>query len=357
MLNEFGGAERVLLALTEIYPDAPIYTSYLTKNSPAYHRFRHKKIITSWINYFPFIDKISSPLRPLIPLIWGSFYFSKKDFDIIISSSSWYVTKGFRRDPSVKELCYCHTPPRWLYGLPTSVNFQKYYPIRFFTLITEHFIRIYDFARAQKVDKFIANSQNTLNRIKKFYRRDSVVVYPPVDLPLSTSFSKKDFYLIVSRLAGAKGLDLAVKTANKLNLKLKIIGTSAGLSIEHREIKKISGKNIEFLGYVPDDKLVELYSEARAFLALATDEDFGITPVESMACGTPVIAYAGGGYLETVIDSQTGIFFHDATIDSLSSAIKKFESLKFKKEDCVIQDQKFSKENFIKNIKKQILAL
>ena len=355
MINEFGGAERVLLALTEIFPNAPIYTSYCTKNSPAYHRFRHKKIITSWINLVPFIDKLSSPLRPLIPLIWGSFNF--KDYDLIISSASWYVTKGFRRGENTKEICYCHTPPRWLYGFTTSVNFQKYYPIRFFTLITEHIIRLYDFAQAQKVDLFLANSKNVAARIKKFYRQDSIVVYPPVNLPKIKLVPKKDYYLIVSRLAGAKGLDLAVKTANSLHTKLKIVGESAGLSLEHRQIKKISGQNIEFLGHVSDEQLWKLYSEARGFLATATDEDFGITPVESMACGTPVIAFAGGGYLETVVDGKTGIFFKESTVKSLYSAIKKFESMKFKREDCLAQAQKFSQENFIKNIKKIVSGL
>ena len=352
MINEAGGAERVVFSLTKLFPNAPIYTSYVKKNSPAHRLFSHRKIITSWINYVPFIDKISSPLRPLIPLIWGSFYF--KNYDLVISSASWYVTKGFRRSKDTKEICYCHTPPRWLYGLTTSVNFQKYYPIRFFTIITEHIIRLYDQFQSKKVDLFIANSKNVAARIAKFYRRDSVVVYPPVNLPIIKIVPKKNYYLVVSRLAGAKGLDLAVKTATKLNIKLKIAGASAGLSLEHRQIKKIAGKNIEFLGHVSDEKLWQLYREAKGFLALSTDEDFGITPVESMACGTPVIAYAGGGYLETVVDGKTGLFFKDYSINGLSKVIKKFETIKFNPKVCRAQAEKFSEAIFHQKIKKII---
>lgn len=355
-LNEFGGAERVLLALSEIFPQAPIYTSYLKKNSLAHHRFKNKTIITSWINKIPFIDKLQSPLRFFIPLIWGSFNFHK--FDLIISSSSWYITKGFKKGKNTKEICYCHTPPRWLYGFTTSIDFQKYFPVRIYAAIVGHFMRLYDFTQAQKVDLFLANSKNVAQRIKKFYHRDSIVVYPPVDLPKNLDNNKKsDYYLIISRIVGAKGLELAIKTAQKLNIKLKIAGQPGGYGFEYQNIKKNIKKNIEFLGHVSDHQLVELYSQAKGFFALSIDEDFGITPVESMACGTPVIAFAGGGYLETVVDGKTGIFFKEPTVDSLSFAIKKFETIKFKKEDCLSQAKKFSQENFTKNIKKIVSDL
>jgi len=183
-IKEFGGAERVLEALTEIFPDAPIYTAFYDKNSNAYKHFKHKKIIPSWAQYFPFFaSKLSSPLRFLAPMIWESFDLS--EYDVVISSASWYITKGFRKpfDKShFVEICYCHTPPRWLYGYATSVNFQKYAIVRAYAAIVGHFMRLYDFKAAQRVDYFIANSQEVAGRIKKFYRQDSTVIYPPVSL-------------------------------------------------------------------------------------------------------------------------------------------------------------------------------
>ncbi|MBU2632344.1 glycosyltransferase family 4 protein, partial [Patescibacteria group bacterium] len=202
-IKEFGGAERVLKALCEIYPDAPIYTAFCDKNSTAYKHFKSKKIITSWFQYVPFAVRLFSPLRFLTPLIWGSFYFSK--YDVVISSASWYVTKGFgsrqNLNPKSKiqnpklpiEVCYCHAPPRWLYGYNTSVNFQKYLPVKIYAVIVGHFLRIYDFKQAQKVNYFIANSKEVAGRIKRFYRRDPIVIYPPISLPLTNSnFQKLD---------------------------------------------------------------------------------------------------------------------------------------------------------------------
>ena len=153
-IKEFGGAERVLEALCEIYPDAAIYTAFVDKNSSAYSHFKNKKIVSSWFNLLPFAGKLASPLRFLTPFIWGSFNF--KDFDVVISSASWFITKGFKRSNSkFIEICYCHTPPRWLYGYTTSVNFQKFAIVRAYAAIVGHFLRLYDFKRAQKVNFFI----------------------------------------------------------------------------------------------------------------------------------------------------------------------------------------------------------
>jgi len=352
-LNEFGGAERVLSVLSEMYPDAPIYTAFYKKNSTAHNHFKNRKIIPSWVHYIPFFSsKLHSPLRFLTPLIWGSFDFSK--YDIVIGSASWYITKGFKKGKNTKEICYCHTPPRWLYGFKTSIEFQKYWPVRLYAIIVGHFMRLYDFAQAQKVDIFIANSQNVAKRIKKFYRRDSVIVYPPVSLPPIPKVTKQDFYLIISRIVGAKGLDLAVKATVKLNLKLKIVGEPAGYYTEYKQLKNISKSNVEFLGRVSDEELVGLYASAKAFLALSTDEDFGITPVESQMAGTPVIAFRGGGYFESVIENKTGVFFDKPSVESLVKAIKKFQTLNLKPADCISNTQKFSKNIFIEKIQKLI---
>ena len=211
-LNEFGGAERVLEALCESFPEAPIYTSFYREGSITYERFKSKKIITSWAQNVPFFaTKLHSPLRFLAPLIWNSFDFSK--YDVVITSAGWYVTKGVGkipkqvRDDNRKkpvEICYCHTPPRWLYGYPTSVEWQKYWPVRVYAAVVGHFMRQYDFRAAQRVNYFIANSENTKKRIEKFYRRDATVIYPPVDLPAIPKVEKGDYYFILARIVGEK---------------------------------------------------------------------------------------------------------------------------------------------------------
>jgi glycosyltransferase involved in cell wall biosynthesis len=367
-IKEFGGAERVLEALCEVYPNAPIYTAFCDKGSTAYDHFKNKKIITSWYQSIPYSAKLASPLRFLTPLIWRSFNFL--EYDVVISSASWYITKGFKKkNDRFIEICYCHTPPRWLYGYTTSVNFQKYLLVRIYARIIGYFLRKYDFKKAQKVDFFIANSKEVKERIKRLYKRDSTVIYPPVSLPLSNPKSqilnskKRDYYFIVSRIVGAKGLDLAIEAALKGNFKLKIAGSPAGYYFEHDKlIKKVEAegpeqsRRIEFLGQVTDEELAELYQKAKAFLALAKDEDFGITPVEAMSFGTPVIAFNGGGYKETVIDKKTGVLFNDYSVDGILSATKELDKLLEQngekiKENCIEQGASFSKERFIKEIK------
>lgn len=368
-IKEYGGAERVLEALCEIYPDAPIYTAFYKKGSPAWEKFKNKKIIASWVQHIPFfVDKLHSPLRFITPQIWGSFDFS--EYDVVIGSASWYVTKGFKKGSKTVEICYCHTPPRWLYGYKTSIEWQKFWPVRMYGMIIGHFMRMYDFKQAQKVDYFIANSEEVKVRINKFYRRDATVIYPPVSLsfprrreskehrsPIGVGDDKvSDYYLIVSRMVGGKGLDLAVKAAEKMGFKLKIAGVSSGYYTEHENLAKNASKNIEFLGAVTDEELVGLYAGAKAFLALSQDEDFGITPVEAMLCGTPVVAFYGGGYKETVLDGKTGVFFKEPNVESLVIAVKKFETLRQAlgdklRENCIKQAEKFSKDRFKKRIK------
>lgn len=352
-IKEYGGAERVLEELHKLYPDAPIYTAFYIKDSKAYKRFEGAKIIPAWVHYVPFFGaKLHSPLRFLASLIWGSFDFSS--YDVVISSASWYITKGFGKNEGKKpiEICYCHTPPRWLYGYKTSIEWQRFWPVKLYGMIVGHFMRFYDFHQAQKVDYFIANSKETKARIEKFYRRESTVIYPPVSLPkVDVGLKKQDYYLVVGRIVGSKGLDLAVEAANKLGIKLKIVGIPAGYYTGYKSISKKASSKVEFLGYVSDEELVKLYSQAKAFLALAYDEDFGITPVEAMLCGTPVIAYFGGGYKESIVDGKTGIFFREYNTSSLVEAIKKFEKTKIRSDDCKKQAEKFSSRVFDKKIK------
>lgn len=358
-IKEYGGAERVLEALCEMYPDAPIYTAFYVKGSAAWERFRGRDIRASWGQYVPFFaSKLHSPFRFLAPLIWGSFDFSK--YDVVISSASWYVTKGFGIGPSFAkasegkpiEVCYCHTPPRWLYGYRTSVEWQKFWPVKLYGMIVGHFMRMYDFRAAQRVDYFVANSEEVRGRIEKFYRRDAKVIYPPVNLKQGEGVKgdgKKDYYFIVSRIVGAKGIELAIEAAKKFGFKLKISGARAGYYRGLEGQEEIEG--VEFLGRVSDEELVGLYAGAKAFLALATDEDFGITPVEAMSCGTPVIAFRGGGYLETVVEGKTGVFFDESSVESLGRAVKRFEGMKFDPIDCKKRAERFSKSRFKKEMR------
>ena len=351
-LKEFGGAERVLAALTEIWPDAPIYTAFVDRQSAAGKAFANSKVIES--RFAPLIKhkNLYSPLRFLAPLIWKSFDLS--DYDLVISSASWYITRGFKVGKETKVFCYCHTPPRYLYGYPTSVEWQRYFLVRLYALLVNHFLRLYDYDSAQTVNYFIANSKNVQARIRKFYRKEATVIYPPVEvekIEKATVHSvPENYYLVVSRVVGAKGIELAVEAAKQLKIPLKVIGETAGLRWHDKKLEKIKNPYVEFLGRVPDEELYRYFGSCRAFLALATDEDFGITPVEAMAAGRPVIAFAGGGYLETVVDGKTGVFYNEPTVESLVQVIKEFDPAKYKKKDCQVQAEKFNKEHFKKEI-------
>lgn len=359
MLGEFGGAERVLLALSELWPQAPIYTAFY-RNGPAWDRFKGKDVRVSWAHHIPgFATKFHSPLRFLAPTIWNSFDFSS--YDVVVSSASWYITKGFGNRGTTKngpiEVCYCHTPPRWLYGYPTSIEWQRFAPVRAYAAVVGFFMRQYDFNAAQRVNVFVANSKETQRRITKFYRRESTVCYPPIDIPAIIPKKKEDYFLVISRLVGGKGLALAVGAAKKLGIHLKIAGAPAGWGTQYAELVRDASSNIEFLGYVSDEELTRLYGGARAFLALATDEDFGMTPVEAQAHRTPVIAYAGGGYLESVIEGKTGVFFREHSQASLVAAIRKFLMTKRDwSKDCVAQAKKFSKERFQREVSMLVQA-
>jgi glycosyltransferase involved in cell wall biosynthesis len=354
-IKEFGGAERVLKVLAEIFPDAPIYTAFCVKNSTAEREFRDKKNKESFLAPILKLGKLYSPLRFLIPLIWGSFDLSS--YDLVITSCSWYVTRGFKTGKRTKVIAYCHTPPRWLYGYETSVGFTRYWPVKIYASIVGHFIRLYDFKTAQKVDFWIANSKNVASRIEKFYRRKSVVVYPPVEvekiIDYTSSFKKKeDYYLIASRLVGAKGIEEAISIFQKLGKKLKIVGEAHGFSDVESKVKDGKSKNIEFLGRVSDEELWELYARSKAFVALARDEDFGMTVVEAQAAGTPVIAFNGGGFKESVIDNVTGVLIDEVSEALVKEAIKKIERKKWNKAILQKNARRFSKERFVNKIKK-----
>jgi len=354
-LREYGGAERVLEVLHEMFPEAPIYTSYYNPKGLGSHAQRIKSwdIKTSWMQKLPFANFLISPLRVLAPAAFESFDLT--EYDLVISSSSSYFANAVITSPEALHINYIHTPPRYLYGYATSYNYKKHWWTRILGEIANHFLRLMDFEIAQRPDILVANSKNIASRIKKFYRRDSVVIYPPIDVEKfkiqnskfkTASQNSKDYYLSLGRLVRGKGTEVIVEACTKLNLPLKVVGSGPELE----RLKKIAGNNVEFLGLVSDEKLPEILAGAKATIVASEDEDFGIVPVESMAAGTPVIAVRAGGFLETIIEGKTGEFFEKATPESLEKVLKEFNPEKYRSEDCIKQAEKFSKEEFKKKM-------
>jgi glycosyltransferase involved in cell wall biosynthesis len=261
------------------------------------------------------------------------------------------------------HICYIHHPPRNLYGYATGSDLQKYAIVRIYAAIVNFFLRHYDWETAQAVDYFIANSKETAKRVEKFYRRESIVIYPPIDIlnfknKISNLHLKnkkgidRNYYLSVGRLTWAKRVDLAVEACNRLKLPLKIVGTGK----EEKYLKSVAGPTVEFLGSVSDSELAGLYAGAKALIFSALDEDFGMVPVEAMAYGTPVIGLAQGGVLETMVDGKTGVLFENPEVESLKKAIRKFENGNEKwrtetRKECYKQAEKFCKERFKREIK------
>lgn len=351
-LNEYGGAERVLSALADIWPEAPIYTAFYRHGSAAYEQFKERDIRVSWAHYIPgFAEKLHSPLRFLAPHIWQSFDFS--GFDAVISSSSWYITKGINVPQCTLHVSYIHTPPRFLYGYSTSIQYQRYPLIKLYAALVNKGLRQFDYESAQTVDVLVANSKEVQNRIKKFWRRDSTVIYPPVEsnnFQFSINKNRKNYYLTGGRLVGPKHFDLAIRAANELKLTLKIFGTGP----EEAKLKVLAGPTVELVGKVDDVALSELYAGAAAFVALADDEDFGITPVEAMMAGTPVVAYWGGGYQESVIEGETGVFVNELTTAAVKQGMERITDFQFSISKIQNHAQKFSKERFMKEVKQLV---
>lgn len=352
-LKEFGGAERVLRTLADMYPEAPIHTAFVTPGSDGMKEFADRKIVESRLAPLLRYKNLHSPLRFLIPLVWRSMDLS--DYDLVITSCSGYVARGFKVGKKTKVVAYCHTPPRFLYGYEMSVDWQRYWIVKAYAYIVNHFLRQFDFWSAQSVNTWIANSKNVQQRIEKFYRKESVVIYPPIETKVFDKDVKRgDYFLIVSRLVGAKGLEEAAMAAKSAGVKLKIAGGSAGYNQIKSRLEKLSGGQVELLGRVTDEELIGLYVKAKGFVALARQEDFGMTVVEAQAAGVPVIAFRGGGFLESVVEGETGIFVDDTSVDSLTRAFEEFNSMKWDRKKIKANAKKFDRSIFEKKIRQII---
>ena len=356
-LKEVGGAEKVLMALKEIWPEASVYTAY---KFPKYWG-QYKDLLDgwdireTWARYLPLADRLLSYYTIPSPLFFSMLDLSGYDV-VIVSQTGAYFPNGVMVGEKTKLITYCHTPPRFLYGYPTARNERHKWYLRPISEVVNHVLRMVDFKWAQRPTVFVANSKNIASRIRKFYRREAEVIYPPIEIKNSKTQelknSKRDYYLIVSRIVGSKNIELAVEAANKYGFKLKVAGRPIGSSGKEI-VKLIKGKTVEYLGEVSEEERKKLLSEAKGFLALESEADFGMTTVEPMVYGTPVIAFRAGGYLETVVDSKTGVFFDELTPESLWQAMQKFEKVKWSGVALRKRAQKFSKERF----KKQMLEL
>ncbi len=323
-LTNFAGAERCILALHEIWPDAPIYTAIY--NPSRMPQFKNAKIIPSFIQRLPFSKIKWQPYLFLMPIAFESFDLS--EYDIVISTSH-SCSKGIITRPRTIHICYCFSPMRYAWDYSqryiAESNFPK--PLKIFIPFLMNYIRVWDKAAADRVDKFIAISSYIKKRIKKYYGRDSEVIYPPVNCDFyQIKNEQENYFLIVSRLVPYKRVDIAIKAFLDLKFPLKIIGEGP----DKKRLLKLAGSssNIEFLGWLPDEKVREYYQKCLAFI-FPQEEDFGITPLEAQACGRPVIAYKAGGALETILEGKTGIFFEEQTPQALKEAIKKFDPNSF----------------------------
>lgn len=317
-----GGAEWVLTVLHDMFPQAPIYTTVYNKDRmPEY--FREFAIRPSFIQHFPWGKTKYKAYLPFMPTAVEQL--DLRGYDVVLSCNH-SVVKGVLTSPETRHLCYCYTPLRYAWDMYHEY-LETSWRIRFARLCIPPlltYMRLWDTLSSERVDTFIAISHYVAQRIRKYYRRESVVIYPPVDTSVfSISNTLEPYFLVVSRLEPYKRIDLAVQAFNKLKLPLVIIGDGT----ERAKLQQQAKPNITFLGRQPDEVVREHLSKCQA-LIFPGEEDFGITPVEAQASGRPVIAYRGGGALETVTE-QTGDFFFPKTVDALVQTVRQFDASRF----------------------------
>lgn len=320
-LNQLGGAENVLEALVALYPGAPIYTSiYAPERMPP--AYREWDIRTTWMDSLPGIGVHHQPYLPIYPLAWDRLDLSA--YDVVLSNKSGFC-HGVHTGNAL-HICYCLTPTRYVWQFDSYIARERIPPATAMILRpVVRLLRRWDFDAAQRVDHFIAISTEIQQRIRRYYRRDSVVIFPPVETGrFALDEQPEDYYLVVSRLIPYKRVDLAVQACMRLGRPLIVAGDGR----DRARLEGVAGPLVRFVGRVPDAELPGLMARCRGFIFPGL-EDFGIAPVEAQAAGRPVIAYRGGGALDTVIEGETGVFFDEQTVDSLCEAIQRFEQAPF----------------------------
>jgi glycosyltransferase involved in cell wall biosynthesis len=321
-LNQYGGAERVLEQLHGLFPDAPIYTSMFEPAAmPA--AYRGWDIRTTFMQRLPLVTRRHQAYLMAYPMAFESLDFS--EYDVVISNSSAFC-KGVVTGPNTLHICYCLTPMRWVWRYQDYVERERLgRAARLALPPCIHYLRLWDVASSGRVDRYIGISRAVAARIRKYYRRDAEIIHPPVDTERFVARdSAGEYYLTVARLVPYRRIDLIVDAFNGLGLPVKIVGDGR----DRARLQARAGRNVEFLGRLSDEALTELYAGCRAYLFPA-EEDFGIAPVEAQAAGRPVVAYAAGGALDTVVDGETGVLFREQTPDGLARAVRHLERSSF----------------------------
>jgi glycosyltransferase involved in cell wall biosynthesis len=348
-LNQYGGAERVLEALHELFPDAPVFTSMYDPGAmpPAY---RSWDIRTSFMQRLPGVHRHHQIYLPLYPLAFRCFRLD--GYRVVLSSSSAFA-KGMRPAPGALHVCYCHSPMRFAWTFRQYAEREQIGPLLRRALPPLlAWLRRWDVATAQRVDVIVANSTAVAQRIRAWWGREATVIFPPVDVERARPAPPGeigDYFLLVSRLVPYKRIDLAIAAFNALGLPLKIVGDGR----DRAALMAQAGPTIEFLGQVPEDEKFHLYAHCRAAVFPAED-DFGIAQVEVQAAGRPAIALARGGALDTVVDGVTGVLFPDQTVESLIEAVRRFERLHFSTGEILRQARRFSRARFKEEMRELI---
>ncbi len=356
--QKVGGGEATLFEIAKLYPKADIYC--LIYNKEKFDKYLvGRNIKTSRLQKFPnYFKKNPQLLLPFIPKAVDALDFT--GYDLVISVSSAWV-KNIKVSKSCTHICYCFSPARMLWdswpGYLDTQQIGRFKPGRltkFYVTKLASKIRLWDYYSSDNVSAYIAISKYISERIKKYYGKDSTVIYPPVDIAANTSRTKKDYYLVLSVLSRYKNIELVIEAFIKNKQKLIIAGDGP----DRERLTKLSAKstNIEFVGRVSKDQKEKLFGEAKAFI-FPSIEDFGITPIEALSAGTPVIAFAGGGLKETVQEGVTGTFFAQSNAQSLQLAIDKFEKMKFDNADLIGSAKEYSANKFDKQFKNEIAKI
>ena len=347
-LVRFGGAERVLLALSEIFPQAPIFT-LLYNHKEMNPFFKKADIRTSFLQKIPLSQSYYRGLAPLMPSAVEDL--DLRDYDLIISSASAFA-KGLVLRPKTIHICYCHSPTRFLWDWTHPYQEKS----SFIKKGVLHYLRLWDRSAANRVDYFLANSETTAQRIKKYYGRESKVIYPPVNLCKKEQGDvdtlKEEYFLIVSQLSPYKRIDLAIDAFNKLELPLVIIGQGR----DYKRLKKMAGPNIHLMGWLPDDLTRSYYKNCAGFI-FPGEDDFGITVVEAMSHGKPILAYRKGGATETMIEGVTGEFFNEPVTESLVDGIRRLRGKEYSLKEIQERAEKFSEDEFKKKFKQTLIDI
>lgn len=342
-VNKWGGAERVIIALRKMFPDSVLFTSVYKKDKASWAR--KIPVVSSFLQRIPFASSYHEALALLMPLAFESFNFD--EFDLVISVTS-EAAKGIITKPGTRHICICLTPTRYLWS-----GYEEYFEnklLRIVSMPVVAYLRFWDKIASLRPDTMIAISENVAARIKKYYGLVSPVIYPPL---MIKNFKYKPYdgkyFLVVSRLVPYKRIDLAIQAANKLKLKLKIIGVGSELE----KLQAISGPTIEFLSSVSDDELKKQFAGCRALIFPGV-EDFGLTMVEANAAGKPVIAFRAGGATEIIVEGKTGVFFDRQSSVSLVQVLKKFRQTRYNTITCKKNAKRFSFEQFSRMIEDTI---